>query len=184
VDSYGQELDRPDLRAARLAAEFGGLFGQHAQPLHRYLARPMFHRTGGIRRGRDGCRVPLPWRAEHDSFGFSPAGGSGTTWLPQPDLFADHAVDHLLGSSESMLHLYREARLPTLGSGELRWLPTEPGVFAFTRGSGFACAINCSPRRVCNRSTPPSSWPAMATLGSDLLPTAPPGYCWPAPSDA
>jgi alpha-glucosidase len=119
------------------------------------LTDPMYHRTGGVRRGRDGCRVPLPWRAEHDSFGFSPDGGSGTTWLPQPDWFAEHAADLLLGSGDSMLHLYREAlslrhRIPALGSGDLRWLPTEPGVLAFTRGDGFACAVNCSPRPVCN----------------------------------
>ena len=57
------------------------------------LTDPMFHRSGGVRRGRDGCRVPLPWTAAHDSFGFSPDGTRGTTWLPQPDWFADHAVD-------------------------------------------------------------------------------------------
>jgi alpha-glucosidase len=121
----------------------------------------MYHRTGGLRRGRDGCRVPLPWTAEHDSFGFSPGGSPGTTWLPQPDWFADHAVDRLLDSGASMLHLYREAlalrhRVPALssdsgsGSGELRWLPTEAGVLAFTRGDGFACVVNCSSRPVCN----------------------------------
>jgi alpha-glucosidase len=52
-----------------------------------------------------------------------------------------------------MLHLYREAlalrrRLPSLASNEFRWLQTEPGVLAFTRGDGFGCVVNCSSRVV------------------------------------
>jgi alpha-glucosidase len=113
------------------------------------LADPMFHRSEGARRGRDGCRIPLPWAAAQEGFGFSWAD----PWLPQPDWFADHAVDRQLRSGESMLHLYREAlrlrrRLPALASGEFRWLQTEPGVLAFTRGDGFCCVVNCSSRVV------------------------------------
>lgn len=119
------------------------------------LADPMFHRSNGARRGRDGCRVPLPWSAAHDSFGFSPNAAAAMSWLPQPDWFAEHAVDRLLGFGDSMLHLYREAialrhRIPALSSSEFRWLPTEPGVLAFTRGDGFACVVNCSSRPVCS----------------------------------
>ncbi|MDX6235502.1 MAG: alpha-glucosidase [Kribbellaceae bacterium] len=114
------------------------------------LADPMFHRSNGARRGRDGCRVPLPWTASEDKFGFSPS----TPWLPQPDWFADYAVDRQLESGESMLQLYREAialrrLLPAFSTSELRWLPTEPGVVAFTRGDHFACVVNCSTRPVC-----------------------------------
>ncbi|MDX6252672.1 MAG: alpha-glucosidase [Kribbellaceae bacterium] len=113
------------------------------------LADPMFHRTEGARRGRDGCRVPLPWAAAQDGFGFSAAD----PWLPQPRWFADHAVDRQLSSGESMLHLYRETlalrrRLPALAANEFRWLRTEPGVLAFTRGDDFACVVNCSSRVV------------------------------------
>ncbi|MGW1345128.1 glycoside hydrolase family 13 protein [Kribbella sp. NPDC002412] len=113
------------------------------------LVDPMFHRSNGVRRGRDGCRVPLPWSADQPGLGFS----SAPSWLPQPDWFADHAVDRQLSSGESMLHLYREAlalrrRLPTLAAGHFSWLPTEPGVLAFTRGDGFCCVVNCSSRVV------------------------------------
>ncbi len=113
------------------------------------LADPMFHRSKGARRGRDGCRIPLPWAADQDGFGFS----SSEAWLPQPGWFADHAADRQLRSGESMLHLYREAlrlrrRLPALASNEFRWLQTEPGVLAFTRGDGFCCVVNCSSRVV------------------------------------
>ncbi|WP_433021938.1 glycoside hydrolase family 13 protein [Kribbella sp. CA-294648] len=118
------------------------------------LVDPMFHRTNGVRRGRDGCRVPLPWAMGQDHFGFSAGLAASTPWLPQPDWFADHAVDLLLDSGSSMLHLYREAialrrLIPALSSSDFRWLPTEPGVLAFTRGDGFACVVNCSSRPVC-----------------------------------
>lgn len=118
------------------------------------LVDPMFHRTNGVRRGRDGCRVPLPWATGQDHFGFSASGAASTPWLPQPDWFADHAVDRLLDSGSSMLHLYREALalrrlIPALSSSDFRWLPAEAGVLAFTRGDGFACVVNCSSRPVC-----------------------------------
>jgi glycosidase len=126
------------------------------------LTDPMFHRTNGARRGRDGCRVPLPWLTGADNCGFSPAGATASPWLPQPDWFAYHAVDVQLESGESMLHLYRETialrhRIPALSSRELRWLPTEPGVLAFTRGDGFVCIVNLTPR------------PIHAPLGARLL---------------
>jgi alpha-glucosidase len=130
------------------------------------LTDPMFHRSRGVRRGRDGCRVPLPWAAADASLGFSPAGAPAPTWLPQPEWFANHAVDRQLESGESMLQLYRDAismrhRVPTLSSSRFEWLSTEPGVLAFTRGDGFACIVNCSPQPVC---APPGF---QLLLGSD-----------------
>jgi alpha-glucosidase len=120
---------------------------------HAALTDPMYHRTGGARRGRDGCRVPLPWSATHDTCGFSPAGTS-STWLPQPDWFPYHAVDRQLHTADSTLHLYRRAialrhRVPALTSNHLRWLPTEPGVLAFTRGDGFVCILNTTAHPIC-----------------------------------
>ncbi len=44
----GEELGLPD----------------HTSMPDRYRQDPAFHRTGGEDGGRDGCRVPLPWRAE------------------------------------------------------------------------------------------------------------------------
>src|SRR2546430_13985803 len=41
---------------------------------------PVFFRTNGRQPGRDGCRVPLPWRRGQPHAGFS-AGGA---WLPMP----------------------------------------------------------------------------------------------------
>jgi alpha-glucosidase len=139
------------------------------------LTDPMFHRTAGARRGRDGCRVPLPWDSGRDAWGFSPEPAAATTWLPQPDWFGYHAVDRQLESGESMLHLYREAialrrRVPDMSTGDFRWLPTEPGVLAFMRGDGFACVVNCSSRPVCLHVDGHVLHACVAVLGEKLPP--------------
>ena len=48
------------------------------------IADPVYERTDHVVRGRDGCRVPLPWRADAPGFGFGPADGA-PPWLPQPE---------------------------------------------------------------------------------------------------
>lgn len=67
---------------------------------------PTFASTGGAVLGRDGCRVPMPWRAEAPSFGFGP---SERTWLPQPAAYRAYAVDQQDGVPGSTLELYRHA---------------------------------------------------------------------------
>jgi alpha-glucosidase len=67
---------------------------------------PTFIRTGGAEIGRDGCRVPLPWRADAPAFGFNETGAS---WLPQPAVFAELAADVQEGDPASTLSLYRSA---------------------------------------------------------------------------
>ena len=83
---------------------------------------PTFFRTRGAEAGRDGCRVPLPWRGDAPGLGF---GQSAATWLPQPNVFAELAVDRQEGVAGSTLEFYREAiaeraRLG-LGRGHLSW---------------------------------------------------------------
>jgi len=115
---------------------------------------PMYRRSCGVRQGRDGCRVPLPWAAsERGTLGFSAVGSQATPWLPQPAWFAELAVDQQLRDRNSMLQLYRHAitlrhQIPALATDKLRWLRSEPGTLAFTRGDGFACIVNCSDRPV------------------------------------
>jgi len=88
---------------------------------------PEFFRTEGKEAGRDGCRVPLPWKAGEPGFGFSP---SGKTWLPQPADWAKHAVDAEEAAPSSTLNFYREAlRLRKnldLGNGTLTWVDSYP----------------------------------------------------------
>ncbi len=94
---------------------------------------PAFFRTGGAERGRDGCRVPLPWAAGEEGFGFSP---TGVTWLPQPQSWAAYALDAQRGVAGSTYETYRAAlatrRAEQLGSGGLAWLDGfGPDVLAF-----------------------------------------------------
>lgn len=99
---------------------------------------PAFFRTGGAERGRDGCRVPLPWSADEPALGFSP---TGATWLPQPAGWADLAVDRQRGRAGSTYELYREAlrlrRAEGLGTGGLTWLDDAGGehVLAYRNGT-------------------------------------------------
>jgi alpha-glucosidase len=81
---------------------------------------PTFVRTGGEELGRDGCRVPMPWAKDAPGFGFGP---SALTWLPQPAVYAEYAVDQQRGVAGSTLEFYRtllatRARLG-LGRGSL-----------------------------------------------------------------
>ena len=56
------------------------------------LQDPMFwERSGRTVRGRDGCRVPIPWAGEAAPFGFGPAGRQ--PWLPQPASWAALTVE-------------------------------------------------------------------------------------------
>jgi alpha-glucosidase len=97
---------------------------------------PAWERSGHTERGRDGCRVPLPWEADSPSYGFGPADAS---WLPQPAVWAEYALDRQRGIAGSTYELYRAAlRLRAahgLGSGTLAWLDTPETVLAFRNGS-------------------------------------------------
>jgi alpha-glucosidase len=83
---------------------------------------PTFARTGGDRLGRDGCRVPLPWRAGDPHLGF---GSGEQPWLPFPASFETLARDLQAESPSSHLSLYRRLlrlrRELGLGRGSLSW---------------------------------------------------------------
>jgi len=91
-------------------------------------------------KGRDGCRVPLPWSAAGPSYGF----GSQAAHLPQPDWFAAYAVSVQEADPDSTLNLYRRALgLRGLFSGsELSWVESEPSVLHFARPGGVRCLTN------------------------------------------
>jgi len=84
---------------------------------------PTWTRSGHTERGRDGCRVPMPWEGDRPSYGFGP---SDRTWLPQPASYAALAVDRQLGTPGATLELYRALlaarREHGLGAGSLSWL--------------------------------------------------------------
>ena len=107
-----------------------------------YRQDPIFARTGGERKGRDGCRVPFPWTAEGPGFGFT----TGPAWLPMPGSFGPLSSEAQDADEASLLALYRAAlRLRRDLSGELRWRELGPGALAFTRDS-FLCVVNVEGR--------------------------------------
>ena len=111
------------------------------------LEDPTWERSGHTDRGRDGCRVPVPWSGDAPPYGFSPAGATAPPWLPQPAGWGPLSVEAQTGDETSMLELYRAAlRLrratPALGDGELTWLDQPDGVLGFTRGADLVCLVN------------------------------------------
>jgi alpha-glucosidase len=103
---------------------------------------PFFIHTGGKQRGRDGCRVPLPWHKGQRNAGFSKAA----PWLPMPAGWDRFAVDAQEGRPDSMLDFYQ--RVLALRSPLVRELPhrmtwrrSPQGVLVYARGS-LTVAVN------------------------------------------
>jgi alpha-glucosidase len=108
---------------------------------------PVFSRTGGRQKGRDGSRIPLPWSGGAPPYGFGPAPAGTQPWLPQPDGWGAFSVERQAADPGSMLALYRQAlrlrhELAALGDGTMAWLEGGPDLLAFTRAPGFACVVN------------------------------------------
>jgi alpha-glucosidase len=129
------------------------------------LQDPTWERSGRTARGRDGCRVPLPWSGERPPFGFSADGVA--TWLPQPAEWSALTVEAQQGDPGSMLSLYREAlrirrELPARHETALTWCDVGEEVLAFDRGPALRCMVNFSAAEV-----------PLAGLGTVLLASGP-----------
>jgi len=109
---------------------------------------PAFLRSGGAEKGRDGCRVPLPWTTGDPSFGFS----ADAAHLPQPAWFGPLSVEAQQHDPASTLALYREAlswRRQLTAAESLEWMPGTSGqVLHFGRPGGWQCVSNFGPRAV------------------------------------
>ncbi|MGW4243248.1 glycoside hydrolase family 13 protein [Nocardia sp. NPDC004722] len=109
------------------------------------LQDPTWERSGHTERGRDGCRVPLPWEGQHPPFGFT----TGTPWLPMPPDWAKVTVEAQLERLDSMLSLYRmaielRAVRPEFNGPGLEWYGSPPGCLAFRREGGLLCVLNAT----------------------------------------
>ncbi|WP_330177388.1 glycoside hydrolase family 13 protein [Streptomyces sp. NBC_01498] len=120
------------------------------------LRDPVWRRSGGTERGRDGCRVPLPWEGDRPPYGFSSAAPD-ECWFPQPEGWAGLTVAAQLRDPDSTAALYRAAlRLRrseaarAVADGHALRLLSEPGAshLAFDRGDGLLCAVNFGPEPV------------------------------------
>lgn len=106
------------------------------------LQDPTFLRSGGTQKGRDGCRVPLPWTEGGPTLGF----GEQLAHLPIPTGFGRFAVERQEDDEDSTLRFYRRALAERrrLQAGEsLEWLRQVPAtVVAFTRPGGWTSVTN------------------------------------------
>lgn len=110
------------------------------------LQDPIWFRSEGAERGRDACRIPVPWSGSEPSYGFS--SGSGT-WLPMPEGWTALTAEAQAADPASMQSLYRAALALRAGSpafsGEgLEWLPSPEGCLAFRRPGGLVFLLNLS----------------------------------------
>ena len=118
-----------------------GLFEVEDLP-HNAIQDPLFERNNRIEKGRDGCRVPLPWTKSGDSFGF----GTNGAHLPQPAWFGEFSVEAQDGVEGSTLEMYRAAgvlRRKYQSTEEYAWIDTlDPEVLHFKRDNGWHSITN------------------------------------------
>lgn len=134
---------------------------------------PVWESSGHTIRGRDGCRVPLPWTPHGPSFGFSPGGVR--PWLPQPADWAEHSAAVQAEEAGSMLAFYRSAlrarREHLSASDAFSWVNLGDGLLAFDRGP-LRCVLNRSDR------TLPLAGKAVLSSGSDRDALPPDTAAW------
>ncbi|MEW1722518.1 glycoside hydrolase family 13 protein [Streptomyces sp. NPDC093109] len=140
---------------------------------HAVLQDPTWERNSHRDKGRDGCRVPLPWTRTGPSYGF---GTGAAPWLPQPAVFGELAAEAQDGTPGSTLEFYREAlrlRRTLLRDESLTWQGTDgtrsAGVLDFRRAGGWRVVANLSdhlaelpPGTVLLASGPPAGTPTDA----------------------
>jgi alpha-glucosidase len=107
------------------------------------LQDPVWERSGHTERGRDGCRVPMPWSGDAPPFGFS---SNPDTWLPMPRDWADLTVERQLADPDSTLEFFRTiVRLRHsrfhFTENDVEWLQLRDDACSFLSG-GVLCVLN------------------------------------------
>ena len=109
------------------------------------LQDPTWERSGHTERGRDKCRVPIPWSGDAPPFGFST---NADTWLPMPADWEALTVEKQRADPGSTLSFYRRAlelrrERTEFDGGEFEWLAATPELLIFERNGGaLVCALN------------------------------------------
>lgn len=126
---------------------------------------PIWIRSQGAELGRDGCRVPLPWKSDAHAYGFT--SGEAEPWLPQPAVFGSLAVDVQDGVAGSTLTLHRAAiaarRAHIREQTLLEWIDLGPDSLAFLRGD-LLCVVALGDGEV---SVPQALRPALVLASND-----------------
>ena len=98
---------------------------------------------------RDGCRIPMPWKAHERHCGFTTANKA---WLPQPRIYRRFAVDAQTDDPDSMLSLYRSLldmrRELGLGEGKLRYMDSDNDDVIIARNGDICLVANLSDKAV------------------------------------
>jgi alpha-glucosidase len=146
-------LDRARAMATVTLALPGAVFLYNGQELglpnvelpDEALRDPTWERSGHTVRGRDGCRIPVPWRGDTPPFGFST---SADTWLPIPPEWESLTVERQLLNADSTLSFFqhaleiRRSRVEFAGDN-VDWLDAPRDTLAFARGDdGLRCVLN------------------------------------------
>ena len=107
------------------------------------LQDPTWERSGHTERGRDKCRVPIPWSGDAPPFGFST---TADTWLPMPAEWAALTVEKQGADPDSTLSFFQRAlelrrKRAEFDGGDIDWqtaprdaqnLHVQNGHFVFT----------------------------------------------------
>ena len=103
---------------------------------------PVFFRTNGSQKGRDGARVPLPWSGNQPPYGFTES--VNPTWLPQPRDWAQLTVSSQQDQPSSTLSLYSQSLKLRAGfTGAASFMESgDSAVMIFHRDQGIYCVIN------------------------------------------
>ena len=132
---------------------------------------PLSIRTQGQNPGRDGCRVPLPWKKGEPNAGFSEA----PPWLPMPPGWDRFAAGAQEASGNSTLAFYKRAlalrrRLSPWLPASMAWRPGPAGVLAYQRERlTVACNFLSRPMRVPARGRLLLASASLATLAEGCL---------------
>jgi alpha-glucosidase len=107
------------------------------------LQDPTWERSGHRERGRDGCRVPMPWSGTAPPFGFSE---SSTTWLPMPVEWAGLTVATQDDDPDSTLWFFRRAIAARRGRGVIgeavEFLDAPIDAVIIKGADGITCVLN------------------------------------------
>ena len=106
------------------------------------LQDPTWERSGHTVRGRDGCRIPVPWSGDTPPFGFST---STDTWLPMPPEWAALTVEKQSGDPDSTLTFFQRAieirhTRPEFTGNRIEWLDAPRGRWCSPGATPVCCA--------------------------------------------